>query len=61
MFAIRQAKGKKSEDGTGGVAQVVEHLPSKCKALLSSNSSMEKKKKKWGSGGTGTGSSSEAG
>jgi hypothetical protein len=40
-----QSKLKKEKERAGRVAQVVEHLPSKCEAL-SSNSSIVKKKKK---------------
>jgi hypothetical protein len=45
----------KSEEGTGGVVQTTELLPSKHKALISNPSTAKKKKKKerreWGSGG----------
>jgi hypothetical protein len=37
---------KPSHKGAGGVAQVVECLPSKCKALSSNHSTSKKKKKR---------------
>jgi hypothetical protein len=37
----------KDKDRTGGVAQVVEHLPNKLKALSSNHSSEKKKKRQY--------------
>jgi hypothetical protein len=37
----------KRQLGTGRMAQVIEHLPSKCEVLSSNHSSTKQKKKEW--------------
>jgi hypothetical protein len=43
---IQFIKGKQEEKTAGGVAEVVERLPSKCEALSSNPSTAKKRKEK---------------